>query len=64
MIRSTAGTVRAWDGAVDLVVEAPPLTLDAALTWTGGERGLRDMLFETGIAAGPVGIEVQILREP
>lgn len=62
MLRSTRGIVRAWEGCVVLDVQAPPpATLAEAIALGDEERGRSEILLETGINAGPVDVEFEVL---
>lgn len=61
MLISTRGTVRAWEGCLVLDVEPPPRTLAEAMASPDDERWLSEILMETGINAGPVEVEFEVL---
>ena len=62
MLNSLKGTVFAAEGSVVLSIEpVPPQTLDEAMDLSEGESGFNEILLETGINMGPVGVQLEIL---
>lgn len=61
MLESTTGVVYAAEGAVVLDVVPPPRTLAEAMASPDEERGLNEILLETGVNMGPVNVRIEVL---